>query len=79
MTFVNDIKNWWRYWSIQLSFVSAIWFVFSEQITAWWNLHATEYLPFLSDFQAKWIGLILIVATAVTRLIKQGKLNAPNK
>lgn len=79
MQIISDIKNWWRFWSVQISFIGILWATFSDQVVAWWNIHAVEYFPFLSPFGVKWIGLILLVTGVLARFMKQEKLNANDK
>ena len=79
MTLINEVKQWYKLWSIQIDMLGLIWITFSDQIVNWWNFHATEYFPFLSSFAVRWIGLILLVASVVARMFKQEKLANANK
>lgn len=76
MQLISEVKQWYKLWSVQISFLGVLWTTFSDQIVAWWNIHAIEYFPFMSPFAIKWVGLILIILGAVARLIKQGNINA---
>lgn len=79
MTFINEVKQWYKLWSVQFSFIGVIWLTFANQIVEWWNVHATEYFPFMSPLAIKWVGLLLLIASVVSRLLKQGNINANNK
>lgn len=76
MQLISEVKQWYKLWSVQISFVGMLWTTFSNDIVNWWNIHAIEYFPFLSPLASKWIGLILLVGGIVLRLVKQEKLSA---
>ena len=76
MQLISEVKQWYKLWSIQISFLGAFWTMYSDQIATWWNIHATEYFPFMSLLMVKWIGLIITVTGIYLRLIKQEKLSA---
>ena len=76
MQLISEVKQWYKLWSIQISFIGALWSMYADQIATWWNLHAVEYFPFMSPHTIKWIGLLLIIGGAGARLIKQGNINA---
>ncbi|MBB4834960.1 hypothetical protein HNO87_001117 [Acinetobacter schindleri] len=50
------------------------WFAYGNEITAWWMIYAAEYFPFLSPQTIKWIGLLLVIAGQLARLVKQPQL-----
>ena len=79
MQLISEVKQWYKLWSIQISFIGALWSMYADQIATWWNLHAVEYFPFMSPLTIKWIGLLLIIVGAGARLVKQGNINAINK
>lgn len=76
MQFISEVKQWYKLWSVQISFIGMIWTTFADQITNWWNLHAVEYFPFMSPLAIKWVGLILLISGVLARLVKQEKLSA---
>lgn len=76
MQLISEVKQWYKLWSIQISFLGVLWTTFADQICAWWNQHAIEYFPFMTQLEIKWVGLILIIGGAIARLIKQEKLSA---
>ena len=78
MKLIEDVKHWYKFWSIQLSalgaFLLSAWFAYSNEITTWWMIYAAEYFPFLSPQTIKWIGLLLVIAGQLARLVKQPQL-----
>ena len=78
MNLVDNARQWYKFWSIQLSalgaFLLSAWFAYSSEITAWWMIYAAEYFPFLSPQTIKWIGLLLVIAGQLARLVKQPQL-----
>ncbi len=83
MKFINNARQWYKFWSIQLSalgaFLLSTWLAFGNDITAWWMIHGAEYFPFLAPQTIKWIGLILVILGQFARLVKQPQLSGENK
>ena len=78
MKLIENARQWYKFWSIRLStlgaFLLSAWFAYSNEITTWWMIYAAEYFPFLSPQTIKWIGLLLVIAGQLARLIKQPQL-----
>lgn len=74
MKLIENARQWYKFWSIQLSafrrFLLSAWFAYSSEITTWWMIYAAEYFPFLSPQTIKWIGLLLVIAGQLARLVK---------
>lgn len=78
MKLIDNARQWYKLWSVRLgalgAFLLSAWFAYGNEISTWWMIHAVDYFPFLSPQTIKWIGLILVIAGQVARLIKQPKL-----
>ena len=78
MKLIENARQWYKFWPIRLSasgaFLLSAWFAYSNEITTWWMIYAAEYFPFLSPQAIKWIGLLLVIAGQLARLVKQPQL-----
>ncbi|MBC7203874.1 MAG: hypothetical protein H5U29_10210 [Pusillimonas sp.] len=83
MTWIPDIKNWWRFWSVRLAFLGGIILVLFERApeflaVAWGHLPdaVTDTIP---EVYLKYVALALIPASMIARAIKQKKLHEDEK
>jgi hypothetical protein len=71
MKFVEDIKDAWKWFSVQLMAAAFIWETLPEDIKG-------QILVVIPDPVEPYITSSLVLAAIVGRVIKQGKENAEN-
>ena len=72
------IGNWrkaWRFWSLRLQAAGLVLITFPELILDAWVYLPAEVKSMLPSEYASFVGVFLIVAGMIARLIKQRKLN----
>ena len=72
------IENWrnaWKFWSLQLQAVGLVLITFPELILDAWVYLPVEVKSMLPTEYSSFVGLFLIIAGMVARLIKQRSLN----
>lgn len=80
ITFVEDVKQWWRMWSIQLGILgtalTAAFVAFPDAAVYAWNMIPADLKSFIPPQYTPLIGVAIFVVSLFARLIKQKKLAA---
>ena len=83
--FDDDVKNWWRFWSVRLQLVCAFltgWMWFDPNGLLWvWNAMPRPVRALLPDYFMTGMGAILFllsIAAVFARQVRQPKLEKKN-
>ena len=83
MTWIPDIKNWRKFWSVKLAFIGGVILILFEAAPQWVGV-AWGYLPSamtatIPDVYLKYVAIALIPASMIARAIRQKKLHKGEK
>jgi len=79
ITFIEDAKNWWRMWSIQLGIIGAsitsAFVAFPDAALYTWNMIPQDIKALLPAQYMPIVGVAISVTALIARLIVQKKLS----